>query len=242
MNRPPALLLNAVLGLFVSLVLAGTWWGGRSYLSRAAEQRSEQTARMLIDAASAVRDYTVTEIKPLLEPKYAFAVQSVSSYAAQQTIGSLLKQFPRFSYREATLNPTNPEDRAVDWEPELVRLFRQDPNLKEMKTRRASLTGDMLVVARPLKVTQGACLDCHSTPSRAPAEMTSMAKYRGGGGYGWTLNEVVGAQIVTVPIAAETDSVDRDVLRLVGLVGVACAVLLLVVNVLILRSASASRP
>ena len=60
-----------------------------------------------------------------------------------------------------------------------------------------------MVVAQPMRIGNSACLDCHSTPDRAPREMTAM--YTSGGGYNWQLNEIVGAQIVTVPMAQMRD-------------------------------------
>jgi len=55
----------------------------------------------------------------------------------------------------------------------------------------------MLFVAKPLKA-GAACLRCHDTAERAPPTM--IAKYGSAGGFGWKVGEIVGAQIVQVPI------------------------------------------
>ena len=44
-----------------------------------------------------------------------------------------------------------------------------------------------------------ACLACHSTPSAAPK--TLIETYGDNNGFGWKLNEVVGAQLVSVPMS-----------------------------------------
>ena len=50
------------------------------------------------------------EIKPHLDPmlEATFLPQTVPAYSAIETFARLQKKYPDFSYREATLNPTNP--------------------------------------------------------------------------------------------------------------------------------------
>ena len=58
-------------------------------------------------------------------------------------------------------------------------------------------SGKSLFFARPLVVSDPACLVCHSTPDAAP--QTMIEKYGTANGFGWNFNETVGAQIVSVP-------------------------------------------
>lgn len=90
-------------------------------------------ASLLMNAASAVRVYTVSEITPLLaeQGKLRFLPHTVPSWAAQTNMRNLEKQLPSYTYKEASLNPTNPADRATDWEADIVRQFARDPNLNE---------------------------------------------------------------------------------------------------------------
>jgi protein-histidine pros-kinase len=53
-------------------------------------------------------------------------------------------------------------------------------------------------MARPLQIKDAACLYCHSTVDAAPKTMIEL--YGPANGFGWKLNEVVGAQIVSVPM------------------------------------------
>ena len=79
----------------------------KSLLERNAQQEIFENARIMMEAALAVRGYTGKEIKPLLETqmKYAFLPQSVPAYSANQYFSQLRTKFPDYSYREATLNP-----------------------------------------------------------------------------------------------------------------------------------------
>jgi len=61
-------------------------------------------------------------------------------------------RFPDYAYKEASLNPTNPADHATDWEADIINTFRNDPALKEFSTVRDTVTGPVLVVARPVNV------------------------------------------------------------------------------------------
>jgi protein-histidine pros-kinase len=149
----------------------------------------------------AVRAYTSDQIRPLLETqmKYTFLPQTVPAYSATEVLATLAKSFPEYTYKEATLNPTNLRDRAVDWEADIVNRFRNQPSQKEFIGERESGTGRALYIARPLRITNPACLACHSTAEAAPR--TLIDKYGSSNGFGWQLNEVVGAQVVSVPMS-----------------------------------------
>ena len=83
--------------------------------------------------ASAIRDYTAKEIGPLLaeQIKVRFLPHTVPSWAAQTNLRTLAAQFPDYTYKEAALNPTNPADRATDWESDIIAEFARNPSLTE---------------------------------------------------------------------------------------------------------------
>ena len=165
-----------------------------------AKQEVLDHARLTMEKAVAVRTYTNDQIRPLLETqmKYSFLPQTVPAYAATEVLATLAKSFPDFHYKEATLNPTNPRDRAVDWEADIVNRFRTQADQKEFVGERESGTGRALYIARPLRITNAACLQCHSTVEAAPR--TLIDKYGQANGFGWQMNEVIGAQVVSVPM------------------------------------------
>ncbi len=83
-------------------------------------------AGMMMEAALAIRGYTIKEIRPLLtlQMKRDFLPQSVPSYAATQNFNSVRENHPEYTYKEAALNPTNPRDQATDWEADIIQAFR----------------------------------------------------------------------------------------------------------------------
>ncbi len=169
-------------------------------LQKNAREETLQSARVLMQAALAARSYTAAQIAPLLETrlKYEFLAQSVPSFAATEHLAQLLKAYPDFSYKEATLNPTNLRDRAADWEADLVNTLRAKPALAELVGERSTSIGPALYVARPLQIKDEACLRCHSVPDAAPKTMLDI--YGRNNGFGWKHKEIVGAQVVSVPM------------------------------------------
>ncbi len=158
-------------------------------------------AGMMLEAALAIRGYTVTEIRPLLsaQMQHTFLPQSVPAYAATQSFNALRKKNSQYSYKEATLNPTNLRNRATDWETDIIQEFSNNKQRKEVTGVRNTPTGPILYLARPIQIKKQGCLTCHSSAASAPA--TLLAKYGNANGFGWKMNEVVGAQIVTVPMS-----------------------------------------
>jgi protein-histidine pros-kinase len=167
-----------------------------------------QEAAIMMAQASAVRDYTTDEIAPLLaeQLKVRFLPQSIPFFAGQTVLRTLAKQFPDYTYKEAALNPTDPADRATDWESAIIGTFGQNPSLTEQTTTRDTPTGPVLTFSRPVRITDKSCLECHSTPAAAPPPMIDL--YGSANGFGWKLGDVVGAQIVSVPMSVALERAD----------------------------------
>jgi HAMP domain-containing protein len=207
---------NLVFLLVFLVGLAGASLIARDMLRQAAKDEVLDRARLLMQHANAVSGYTATQIKPLLETqmKYTFLPQSVPAYSAAEVLAGLQTNYPEYSFKSAMLNPTNPRDRAVAWEEDIVTAFRKQADLKEFVGERETPTGTALYIARPIKITNPGCLACHSTPDAAPKTLTD--KYGPANGFGWTLNEALGAQVVSVPMTLPMRAADRALLVVVG--------------------------
>jgi len=187
------LIAVSLMGLAVSYQIADR------LLQQNARREVEGNARLLVESALAVRMYTNRQISPLLrtQSRYGFLPQRVAAYSAKEYFNNLRQKFPDYTYREATLNPTNPFDRADDWEADVVRHLRDHTDVKELIGERDTAIGRTLYLARPLRVADETCLECHSSANAAPQSMID--KYGTANGFGWQLNDIVGAQIVSVP-------------------------------------------
>jgi HAMP domain-containing protein len=199
------LILTAV--FLPGLLIAG--WVSYDLLQRNARDEVIRNAELMMAAARAIRGYTVDEVRPLIadEMSETFLPQSVPAYAAHQTLGALPDEYRDFVYKEATLNPTNPRDRAVAWEADLIQAFDRDDGASSLSGVRSTPGGPALYIASPIRITNQGCLVCHSLPSVAPASMIEL--YGDDNGFGWQLDEVVGAQIVSVPMSVAGERADR---------------------------------
>jgi protein-histidine pros-kinase len=188
--------------VFIVVFLLGL--GAAGYVSNELLQRNAReeivlNARLVMETALATRAYTSSQVGPLLQTqmKYTFLPQSVPAYSAREVLNGLSKSFPEYAYKEAALNPTNPRNRANDWEADIVNRFRNTSDAREVVGERDTPNGGSFYIARPIQIKDEACLYCHSTVDVAPK--TFVEKYGPANGYGWKVNEVIGAQIVSVP-------------------------------------------
>jgi HAMP domain-containing protein len=175
------------------------------------------------------RDYTANEIIPLLAAgvQNDFPPQSIPFYAATQNFLRLRQRHPDFTYKEASLNPTNPRDRAADWEADIIQRFRNDVHAEEVVGDRDTPMGKSLYLARPIRYESG-CAGCHSAPSAAPKSL--IARYGGNNGFGWQTEQIVGAQVVSVPYASAVANADKVFRTLMISMVAAFAAAFLVVN------------
>jgi len=224
---------NFVLFSVFSIALAGSSYLSYVLLQKNAREETVRHAGMMMEAALAIRSYTVKEIRPLLAHHLTekFLPQTVPAYAATISFDALRTKHPEYSYKEATLNPTNPRNHAVDWENDIIQAFKNSPSLKEIIGTRDSPTGNLLYLARPIKIKNEGCLACHSTSSTAPK--TLIEKYGDTNGFGWQLNEIVGAQIVNVPMSVTVEKAKHASVLFVSTLAGVFIFIMIVLNIML---------
>jgi HAMP domain-containing protein len=219
-----SLIFLAVFG--VGLTIAG--YICRGFLFENARATVRQQAELMLETTLATRAFTSQQVGPLLQAlsakDKAFHPQQVPGFAAMEHFRYVQRRFPDYSYKEATLNPTNLRDRSVDWEADIIRVFRDDRSRKELSIERDTPTGPMLVLSRPI-IAEATCLQCHGVPAAAPVSMVHA--YGAVNGFGWKLGEVIGAQIISVPSAVPIRMAeDAFHVLLASLIGLGVAILL----------------
>lgn len=184
-----------------------------SFLFGNARREVLQEAQLMIASAKSVRDYTATDLSPLLQQnpghRVRFLPETIPFYGATTTFNNLRRDNPdytNYTYKEAALNPTNLEDRASDWEADIISELRNHPDESQIMNERLTPSGRSLYIAKPIKATQE-CLECHSVPSAAPRAM--LAVYGSANGFGWKKDEIVGAQIISVPMTVPIGIANR---------------------------------
>ncbi|MEN9396302.1 MAG: hypothetical protein RLZ81_832 [Pseudomonadota bacterium] len=199
---------NLVFLLVFALGLGAAGYIARNMLQKGAHEEVLGHARLMMESAVAVSGYTANQIKPLLENqmKYGFLPQSVPAYSSFEVINALRAKHPDYSYKPAMLNPTNPRDRAQDWEEDIISQFAKSPTLTEYVGQRSTASGQAMYIARPIRLSNPLCLQCHSTVDAAPPTM--IEKYGPANGFGWKMNDTLGAQIVSVPMSVPLKRAD----------------------------------
>ena len=198
-----------------------------------ARQHVLSEASLMSAQADAISQYTVEEIAPLIAGQFArrFLPQSIPAWAAQTNFRAVQKTMPDYSYRTVMLDPTNPADQANDWQKEVIGSLKQNADLKEIVSERDGPAGKLLTMSRPIIITDPACLTCHSTPEAAPASMIDL--YGTKNGFNWSLNQVIGARIVSVPMALPLARAWETFSGVMIWLGVVFAVVVILMNLLL---------
>ena len=230
---------NLVLLFVFALGLAVSGYVSYDLLHRNARDEVLRNAGVMMEAALSMRQYTVSQVRDkLVQKEDEFLPQSVPAFAATEIMNQLRKKYPDYAYKEAALNPTNPRDRAVDWEADIVNEFRNNSARAEVSGMRMTPTGMSLFLARPFQIKDPACLTCHTTPEMAPASMVKL--YGSNNGFGWKLNEVIGAQVVSVPMSLPIQNANRAFYTFIASLAGVFAVLFVILNLML--SAMIVRP
>jgi HAMP domain-containing protein len=189
------------------ILIFGCSWGiteiyAYRFLMQNARDEVIRQADLMMQGATSTRNYTAEQIKPLLETELEhgthFHPETVPAFAATRVFQYLRQgAYTDYTYRETSLNPTNPIDRAVDWEADIIHTFRNRKGLDHIVGERDTPTGRSLFVARPLRA-EISCIECHGVAARAPRAMVKI--YGPTNGFGWKLGDVVAARVVSVPM------------------------------------------
>jgi methyl-accepting chemotaxis protein len=223
---------NLVLLAVFVVGLGATGYVSYELLHRNAREEVLRNAGVMMEASLSMRHYTVANVRPLLPyDAEKFLPESVPAFAATEIMTLLRKKYPDYSYKEAALNPTNPRNRAVEWESDIVNAFRNDAGRTEISGVRDTPTGRSLYLARPFRIKDPTCLGCHTTAATAPPAMVKI--YGPSNGFGWQLNEVIGAQIVSVPMGLPIRNANRAFVTFISSLAVVFAALFIILNVML---------
>jgi len=213
------------------LVLAAVFLN--TFSQRAARKAVLSEAALMMGEVAATIHYTDTQVSPLLSRSMGvqFLPQAIPFYAAQQTFNRLAANFPDYTFRQPTVNPTNPSDKPVAWESEIIDTLVAQPTLDSLITERVTSAGKILSFSQPIRVDSKECLACHSTPAAAPASMIDV--YGKNNGFGWKLGSIVGAEVVSVPERVALAQARRSLYPIMGSLAIVFAAMLVLLNLML---------
>ena len=225
-----SLIIVFIIGILVSgFVLANV-------LENKAQNEVDSKATALMAMNNSIRTYTNDRVQPLLLPKLdtqeEFIPDAIPTYAVRETFEYFRKspEFASYLYKDAALNPTNLRDKADNFETKLVNKFKKTK--KETLSGYRTISGTRLYyTAKPFSITNASCLECHSTPARAPKSL--IATYGSKNGFGWNLNEILGTQIVYVPAEKIFTNSRNSFFLITGIVTMIFAAVIILINLLL---------
>lgn len=211
-------------------------------LQQALQQRAEteiaSKATMLMQTMNAVRNYTQDRVNPLLKERIyteeIFPPAAIPTFSVREVFEYFRSDpgYGSFFYKDAAPNPINLRDKADEFETQLVEEFREQRFL-EKKGWRNLPSGKVFFIAQPFVLREQRCLECHTTPDRAPRSLVN--SYGAQNGFGWQLNDVVAAQVVYVPAEEVFTSARRTSVKVLIIVVSTLITTIVLTNLLLKR-------
>ncbi|BAY81389.1 sensor protein [Calothrix parasitica NIES-267] len=226
--------LNLIVVFTIGILISGIALS--NVLDRKAQGEVNSKALALMEMNNSIRNYTNEQVQPLLSDKVQtedeFIPESIPAFSVREVFEYFRNtpEFASFLYKDATLDPTNLRDKADSFEKKIVEQFKNTN--KETLSGYRTISGTKLYyTARPFSITNESCLECHSTPERAPKSL--IATYGSENGFGWNLNEILGTQIVYVPAEKIFTNSRNSFFFITGIVMMIFAVVIILINLLL---------
>jgi HAMP domain-containing protein len=225
--RMRSILVMGILGFMAIGILGFTSY--RLSMNNALEE-AKIKSDLVMNYAMASREFTRVAQSPLVrqlvEPD-RFYPEIMSGFAVARGIyEEFEKTYPGYIFRQATLDPLHPSNKADVQEVQIIQNFINNPELKTAEGRLTRNGEEVFYTATPFAVMNKNCLICHGDPADAPKDQIEI--YGDSNGYGWKMDEIVSAFIVYVPVADAIASAKTMSLTLV-LYGAGGIIVMLVV-------------
>ncbi len=231
------LTLNLIIVFVIGILISGIALS--NVLNTKAQGEVNSKAGALMEMNNAIRNYTNERVQPLLLPKAenqdTFIPESIPAFSVREIFEYFRStpDYANFFYKDATLDPTNLRDKADNFETKIVNKFKNTDE-KTLSGYHTVSGTKLYYTAKPFSVTNESCLRCHSTPERAPK--SQLATYGRENGFGWKLNEVLGAQIVYVPAESILTNARDSFILITGIVAMIFTAVVVIINLLLKRT------
>lgn len=189
------------------------------------------TGRLYLAAVESVRGYVGEELRPVLAGEFPdrFILEGMSrSYVASKVARRVAGELPGFIFKNASLNPRNPDNAADGFEKEIIMGFRNPKGGREWKSLVEMNGSHYYVMAKPGRPVSDDCLRCHGTPEKAPSEV--LAKYGRKAGFNMKAGELVDALFIYMPVEAPLAAARTTVAWFMGLYTIFFGLVLALIN------------
>jgi len=196
--------------------------------------QADKELKLLVDMIRSVRNVVREDTRPYFLPKGEFMPVVVSSTVMAKTVAhKFTREQPDYYIRIVSDNPLNTQNVPDGLEKDVLQRLRADTKKKHVVEEGTIKGKQFLISAAPAKASKG-CMTCHGKPEEAPKAIVE--KYGDKTGYGWKVDDIVGASLVGVPLANVNSLVLQRFLVIFGILTVLFTVILVLLNGLVRRT------
>ncbi len=187
-----------ILSIIASVVLA---FASYQFSVKNATANAKDQGAIVFTMLESSRLYFKREQWPLvteLVEDDRFYPQIMSGFVMTRGVWEIFeKRFPGYKFKQATLDPLYPSNKADVDELKMIAFFEADKSIEDIEGMIKKDGRQFYYFAKPVLVEEK-CLRCHGGSEEAPKDQIEI--YGTESGYNWQKNQVVSASIVYVPV------------------------------------------
>ncbi|MFA6284543.1 MAG: DUF3365 domain-containing protein [Desulfurivibrionaceae bacterium] len=205
--------------------------GTASYLfsKRNAMLEAKSKGELIFNYILATRDFYTEKQRPLIMEvfeKDRFYPELMSGFVLTRgTFDIFQKNLTGYKFKQATIDPLYPPNKADEWEAGLIAMFAKQPELKAHEGTMQRNGETFFYLAKPIKVAGKDCLRCHGDVNDAPKDQVEI--YGSNNGYNWKDGDTVAAYVVYVSVEEALTNAKKSAITLY-LIGAGCLLVALI--------------
>lgn len=184
----------------VATILIGV--ASYKFSERNAMQEAKSKGQLIFNYILANRTFYKDHQRPLIMEvfeKDRFYPELMSGFVLTRgTFDIFKKNLTGYDFKQATVDPLYPPNKADTKELELIAMFRDKPELKEHEGIMERNGEKYFYLAKPIRVEGKGCLRCHGDYNDAPKDQVEI--YGTDNGYNWKLGDTVASYVVYVSV------------------------------------------
>jgi len=208
----------SMLAIFGGVALIGLGYGAYTFSINNSMKEADTKARIIDAYVKASRQYFMTVQQPLINvlvEKDRFYPEIMSAFGITRRTVDLInaEQLRGFQFRQVSITPHYPSNKADDFEQQLIMKFKADPKKRELVGTVTRKGEPYYYTSAPIKMAGEGCLKCHLEPAKAPKDLVEMygtagfdANYKNG--------DIFAAYVVYVPLAPAVAAAKQQALIL----------------------------
>ena len=216
-----------IMAIIFGVATVGIGTASYMFSKRNALLEAKSKGELIFNYILATRDFYSEKQRPLIMEvfeKDRFYPELMSGFVLTRgTFDIFKKNLTGYNFKQATIDPLYPPNKADEWETKLIAMFAGQP---ELKTHEGTMERDgetFFYLAKPIKITGKDCLRCDVND--APKDQVEI--YGSTNGYNWKDGDTVAAYVVYVSVETALANARKGAITLY-LIGAGCLLVALI--------------